>query len=427
MCNRRAGGEGCAAVSWCFRGHFSYKKRMKITLCGPASLQLVSGLLDDPTGLPEGYTYPLAAYLAKMYHERGHEVSIVSHMHGVAPNSRWRGSRFEIRLDPRRRLKEFVFDFYRAERKSAERSLNELEPDIIHAQWVYDYAHATANTGLPHLVTIRDSPWAIAKHTRSPYRAYRALYAHYVVPKVENLSAISNYVAKPFHKTYGYKKPIRIIPNGLAENLFADESCLKSKRDCRVFVSVSGWDPRKNVKALIRAFAKIRQKNPHIRLLLVGGRLGSGEAAERWAISKDLEAGIEFLGGLPHGEMLEILRRRADVFVHSTLEESFCMTVLEAMAQGLPVVAFPDSGAIPWLLEQGEAGQLAASQKWQALADAMEAVYSDADLRARLAAAGYLRAKTHFTLEAVADQYLKAYEDVLAGTYNNEGTANDNA
>jgi glycosyltransferase involved in cell wall biosynthesis len=103
------------------------------------------------------------------------------------------------------------------------------------------------------------------------------------------------------------------------------------------------------------------------------------------------------------------------------------MTVLEAMAQGRPVVAFPKSGAIPWLLDHGQAGHLAVSQKWQALADAMGAVHEDRALRGRLAAAGYLRAKTHFTLEAVADQYLNAYEDVLAGTYNNEGIASENA
>jgi glycosyltransferase involved in cell wall biosynthesis len=397
---------------------------MKIALCGPASLHLVCGLLDDATNLPEGYRYPLAAYLAKIYHARGHDVSIMSNVHGATAHSKWSGERFEIRLDPRRRVKEFVLDCYKQERKSTLRALDEIAPDIAHGQWVYDYAHAVAESGIPHLVTIRDYPWAIAKHTRSPYRVYRALYSHYVVPKIQNLSAISNYVAEPFNKVYRYKKPIRLIPNGLSRELFADESCTESRRSCRVFVSVSGWDPRKNVKALLRAFGALRRKNPAATLLLMGGSLGPGEAGQQWATAQKLTDGVEFLGHMEHAGMLTILRERGDVFVHSTLEESFCMTVLEAMAQGLPVVAFPDSGAIPWLLDQGEAGQLAASQRWQALADAMEAVYSDADLRARLAAAGYLRAKTHFTLEAVADQYLKAYEDVLAGTYNNEGTAN---
>jgi hypothetical protein len=213
---------------------------MKITLCGPASLHLVRGLLEDSTDLPEGYQYPLAAYLAKIYHARGHEVSLVSNVHGAAPDSRWSGQRFEIRLDPRRRVKEFVLDCYKQERKSTERALCDLEPDIVHGQWVYDYAHAAADSGIPHLVTIRDYPWAIAKHTRSPYRVYRALYSHYVVPKIQNLSAISNYVAEPFNQVYRYKKPIRLIPNGLASALFADESCTDRYTDCNVFVSVSG-------------------------------------------------------------------------------------------------------------------------------------------------------------------------------------------
>mgnify|MGYP000952875834 CR=1 FL=1 len=94
------------------------------------------------------------------------------------------------------------------------------------------------------------------------------------------------------------------------------------------------------------------------------------------------------------------------------------MTVLEAMAQGLPVVALPDSGAVPWLLDHGRAGCLAATQSWPHLAEAMHHVLEDVDYRETLAAAGYERALNEFTLESVADQYLKAYEDVISGDYN---------
>lgn len=391
---------------------------MKIALCGPASLHLVKGLLRDSTDLPEGYAYPLAAYLAKIFHARGHEVSIVSNVHGAAPGSRWSGQRFEIRLDPRRRLKEFVLDAYRQERKSTVAALYDLEPDIVHGQWVYDYAHAVTDTEFPHLVTIRDYPWAIAKHTRSPYRVYRALYAHHVVPKIQNLSAISNYVAEPFNRVYRYKKPIRLIPNGLSSELFSSADCVERRGACRTIASVSGWDPRKNVKALLRAFNQLRKAHPDSCLLLIGSGLGRGEAGHLWAEAHGLTSGVEFVGKMSHADMLQVLRERSDMFVHSTLEESFCMTVLEAMAQGLPVVAFPDSGAIPWLLNYGEAGKLASSQKWQDLAEAMLQVFEDTECRFELAVAGYQRAKEEFTLEAVADQYLQAYQDVLDGQYN---------
>ena len=381
-------------------------------------MRLLADLVKEGDTLPAGYEYPLAAYLARVYHEMGHEVCIVSNVHGAERGSSWSGERCVIRLNPRRRLKEFVLDAYRIERKDTVNAIHELNPDIVHAQWVYDHAHAAVDSGMPHLVTIRDYPWAIAKHTRSPYRVFRALYAHRVVPRIQNLSAISPYVAQPFKTVYRYKRPVRLIPNGLASHLFASEEDAQKDRKGQTFVSVSGWDPRKNVKSLLRAFNLLSLSNPTARLLLVGGGLDKGGAGHEWAAHNKLSKNVSFIGRLDHAKTIQLLRERADVFVHSTLEESFCMTVLEAMAQGLPVVALPDSGAVPWLLDSGGAGCIAESQSAEHLAYAMRHVIEDENYRISLANSGFERAKSKFTLERVAEDYLQAYRDVVSGDYN---------
>ena len=101
----------------------------------------------------------------------------------------------------------------------------------------------------------------------------------------------------------------------------------------------------------------MHQRHPNARISLVGPGLGKDEAANKWAVKHNLENGVEFVGLQPHPEMLNLLREKADCFVHATLEESFCMTVLEAMAQGIPVVALPDSGAVPLADEAGAAAK----------------------------------------------------------------------
>lgn len=293
-------------------------------------------------------------------------------------------------------------------------AIREANPDIVHAHWTYEFAHVAASVPFPHLVTIRDSPWAIVRHMRTPYRLYRAIYAHFVIRKVANLSAISDYVAAPFKGIFRHPNPIPIIPNGLSSALFAPEehafAPTPSQSPC--FVSVSQWDPHKNVKMLLQAFAQVRKHLPEARLILIGTGLGADEPGMRWAQQRNLADGVDFLGRMEHGAMITFLRRTPSIFVHSTLEESFCMTILEAMAQKIPVIALPDSGAVPWLLDHGMAGLLAKAQTKQALADAMLTLAKDPTRAQALAQAGYHRSRTEFTLEKIATHYLNLYEQI---------------
>jgi glycosyltransferase involved in cell wall biosynthesis len=145
----------------------------------------------------------------------------------------------------------------------------------------------------------------------------------------------------------------------------------------------------------------------------VGSELGKEQKAEIWARTKQLSDGVVFRGSLSYGMMLKVLENEADIFVHTTKEESFSMTTLEAMAKGVPVIGGRDSGGVPWLLDNGTAGALVDINSPEAVAAGMTQLVESPQMYQEFAQRAYQRAVDHFTLDAVAQQYLYAYEGVL--------------
>jgi glycogen synthase len=99
---------------------------------------------------------------------------------------------------------------------------------------------------------------------------------------------------------------------------------------------VGGLIPRKGVDLLVEAFATCRADEPALTLTIVGeGEMGAG-LAERAAALGVAEA-VTFTGAVPPPEALNLMRTH-DLLVHPSRRETFGMTVVEAVAAGLPVL-----------------------------------------------------------------------------------------
>jgi glycosyltransferase involved in cell wall biosynthesis len=174
---------------------------------------------------------------------------------------------------------------------------------------------------------------------------------------------------------------------------------------------VGNLEPRKNLPALIEAFAEVRRRfkmdGRSMQLALVGTRAwlhaGIFRAVERHGLGDD----VAFTGYVPIGD-LPALYGGAACFVFPSLYEGFGLPVLEAMAAGAPVIA-ARTGSIPEVA--GDAALLVDARVPGELAAAIEAVLSEAALRERLIARGRARAAT-FEWDAVARQTLAVYEAV---------------
>jgi glycosyltransferase involved in cell wall biosynthesis len=119
---------------------------------------------------------------------------------------------------------------------------------------------------------------------------------------------------------------------------------------------------------------------------------------------------VELLG--EREDVAELLAT-ADVFVLPSRSEGMPMSVLEAMAAGVPVVA-SRVGGVPELVRDGVTGTLVAAEDPGALAAALSALATDAGARARLGAAGRARAEAEFGLDMWRQAHVDLYRDALA-------------
>ena len=103
----------------------------------------------------------------------------------------------------------------------------------------------------------------------------------------------------------------------------------------------------------------------------------------------------------------------ADVFVLASRSEGLPISVLEAMAAGLPVVA-SDVGGVAEAVVDGKTGLLVPPGDSGALAEALHALLGDPASRRTMGAAGRARARAHFDLPRFRDDHVALYERVLA-------------
>ncbi|MCT7355405.1 glycosyltransferase, partial [Streptomyces sp. 15-116A] len=144
---------------------------------------------------------------------------------------------------------------------------------------------------------------------------------------------------------------------------------------------------------------------PGVRVVVVG------DGPSRPGLEQSLPGAV-FLGRRT-GEELGRIFASLDVFVHTGPFETFCQTVQEAMASGVPVVA-PAVGGPLDLVAHGHTGLLVPPRDADAVRDAVAALAADPGLRASYGAAGRAMVEGR-TWAAVGDLLIGHYADVLAG------------
>jgi glycosyltransferase involved in cell wall biosynthesis len=179
----------------------------------------------------------------------------------------------------------------------------------------------------------------------------------------------------------------------------------------RLMTTTSSDVPMKGLVHLLEALAKIRTERDDAELVIIGKPKGKSKIPaliERLGLA----GAVRFVSGVSTERIVE-LYGEAEVAVVPSLYEGFSLPAVEAMACGVPLVA-TTGGALPEVVgTDGETGFLVQPGDSGALATTLLRVLDDAELRARVGAAGRARALANFTWRQTAIGTVEHYRALL--------------
>lgn len=213
-------------------------------------------------------------------------------------------------------------------------------------------------------------------------------------------------------KYYGVSsKKIEVIPHGVNVEEFDSFKQIsrhkQGKEDIRICF-VGRITKRKGLIYLIRAVEMLRKRNYQVSLEIVGDG-PQRKTLEEYVRKKGLSY-IRFLGNLSHKEKLERLSM-CDIFCMPSLHEAFGIAILEAMAARKPVVA-SNVGGIPEVVLDGVTGFLVPPCDIISIAEAIEKLVIDEELRLKMGMNAYRRA-SQFPWRKAAESLLRIYNRLL--------------
>ena len=210
----------------------------------------------------------------------------------------------------------------------------------------------------------------------------------------------------------------RVIHNGIdCERFSLAPSRAEARRalhldpDAFVVGCVGDLRPAKDYPTALRAAALLKKALPGFKLLIAGtptALLADLQALRR---ALGLDGCVEFLGYCP---AVEALLPAFDVYLSSSSSEGFSLTVAEAMAAGIPVVA-TCSGGPEELVEDGVNGLLVPVGAPQRIAEAIHWLSRHGEEGKTMAATGLRRVAARFSLGAMVEHYQELYEEVWRG------------
>jgi 1,2-diacylglycerol 3-alpha-glucosyltransferase len=294
-----------------------------------------------------------------------------------------------------------------------------LDVDIVHGF----SGGATPSLGLT-LAKLKRKPYVFTYNTRWNKYTHYILKGKVIKPKAveqmvklycnvcDHIIAPAQYV-KDELISFGVKKPITVIPNGVNINKFkpVKNNELREKlglsEDDQLVLCVARLAKEKSLDFLIKTFAKYVKDNPNAYFVI------AGDGPERANLQKLIDSlGISnkviLLGMIPYNEIPKIYNG-ADIFIFASQTETEGMIVPEAMASGLPVLAVRDR-VFEQFIESGSDGFLV--EKNEEVFNAhLDKLLRDDNLRLQMGKNARAKAE-QFSLDEVAKKFENLYKQI---------------
>lgn len=203
------------------------------------------------------------------------------------------------------------------------------------------------------------------------------------------------------------------------ENAVASSDSISRARasgPCR-FTLLARMDEWKGIDDLLDACALMAKKNHRFELVLAGpaGTAGDAPTLEQKIAKRDLNGAVRYVG-VVHGSQKTKLLSWADVYVQPSHHEGMPISLLEAMAGGLAIVA-TTVGAVPEVINHEEQGLLVPPHRADLLASAMGEMIVNVTRRDQMASAARQLARDRFSIDRLERDLIALYDDMaLAST-----------
>ena len=223
--------------------------------------------------------------------------------------------------------------------------------------------------------------------------------------KVDRIIAVSN-AAKRFIQYFTDREDILVIPNGVDIKRFKPK---EKKEFGKNLLYVGRIVPKKGLHVLLYAMKKVVEKDDEVKLRIAGkGRL----LPLMRSLSKmlDIDDNVEFLGYVPDKNLPELYRSSDLLILPSITGESFGITLLEAMASGLPVIG-TNVGGVPEIIKG--CGRIVEPGKPNQLSKAILDLLKDPERMKELGEKGRERVEKIYSWDVVGEKILRVYKELV--------------
>lgn len=223
-------------------------------------------------------------------------------------------------------------------------------------------------------------------------------FTRLAIQKATLITAVSQFTANLAKKDLGFEQEVRVIYNGVDENIFFPIH-RKTKKNIKVLFC-GNLTQRKGAQWLIPILDKL---NSRITVYYTSG-LRSQKMLPN-------HPRLQCLGSIPHQDMPTIYQD-TDILLFPTVREGMSMAALEAMACGLPLVV-TDCSSFPELIDEGQGGYLCPLGDVEAFAEKIDYLAESPALRKKMGEYNRAKVEKMFTVERMAGQYRSLFEGFL--------------
>jgi len=305
-------------------------------------------------------------------------------------------------------------------RKKIQRIINQL----YEAQKI-DLIEAPDWTGITSFIKPKKCPIVIRLHGSDTYFCHldnrpvkwiNTFHEKKALQMADGLLSVSQYTADVTNAIFGLDKNFTSIPNPINTHQFSSNN--NDVKAIKTILYFGSLIRKKGLLELPMIFNNVVEKNPEVRLILIGKDVAdiiSGRNST-WQMMQELfsekaKQQVTYLGSIPYTDIQSKIEQ-ATLCVFPPFAEACPVSWLEAMAMHKPIVA-SNIGWAKEIIIDGESGYLVHPKEHHLFAEKINTLLEHDSLRQGVGKAARIRVETFFDIERVAKKNLKFYREVL--------------